>query len=191
MSYEISYRRQAFRMPAAHAVHHDDILFLVEEAGSNNCYEIDNRRRSRSWDCLAAGSGYECLAEITCCAAACCGGSLILCGRRHTTPEAYIRAWRRTIAAAVPFEEARRVGFHLRLFTRISDADAKADRKYAFDRLNGQTAIAPQRGKDEFSGAEYTEWRFDATFPEQVKLWLETRSGGRGFHSVDASGPRR
>lgn len=119
MSYEISYRRQAFRMPAAQAGNYDDVVFLVEEMGSNNCWEIGNRRRARSWQCTAAGSEWECLADITHCAAACCGGSLVLYGRRRITPEAYIRAWRRGIAAAAPIEEAPRMGFHIALFARI------------------------------------------------------------------------
>lgn len=37
MGYDISYRRQAFRMPAAQAGHYGDIMFLLEEAGSSNC----------------------------------------------------------------------------------------------------------------------------------------------------------
>lgn len=192
MSYDISYRRQAFRLPSTQAGHYDDVLFLVEEAGSNNCYEIGNRRRARSWECLAVGMKYECLAEVTRCAASCCGGSLCLYGRRDTSPEDYIRAWRKAIAAATPFEHASHSGFHLTLFTRIPDADAAKDtRKYAVERLQGQTLVSPRRDKDAWSNAEYTEWCFDATIPEQVKLWLETKATGRGFHSVDVSGPDR
>ena len=191
MSYEISYRRQAFRLSAAQTGHYDDLFFLVEECGSNNCYENGNRRRARSWACLAAGAEYECLAEATRCAASCCGGSLRLYGRRHITPEAYIRAWRNAIAQARPFEEAVRMGFRMQLFSRISDADAKDGRKYAFERMSGQTLVQAHRGKDEFNGQEYTEWRFSAAVPEHVKLWLETRANGRGFHSVDADGPDR
>lgn len=191
MSYEISYQRQAFVLPAAQAGHHDDLFFLAEEAGSNNCYERSSRRRSRSWCCMAAGAMWECLSEITHCAAACCGGSLCLHGRRGTSPEQYIRAWRKALAAAMPLADASSHGFHLQLFTRIPDADAQDGRKRAFALLGGQTSIAPQRGTDPFNNQEYTEWRFTATVPEQVKLWLDTRSGGRGFRSVDVHGPSR
>jgi hypothetical protein len=191
MSYEISYRRQAFMLTAARAQHYDDLFFLVEERGSNNCWEIGNRRRARSWDCMAAGAKWECLTDVTSIAAACCGGSLCLYGCRGTTPETYIRAWRKTIAAVSPFEDAPRLGFRLQLFTRISDADARDDRKRAFEQLQGQTVIPARRDKDEFSGADYTEWRFNAEMPEQVKLWLETKARGRGYLSVDADGPHR
>lgn len=189
MSYEISYRRQAFSMPAAQAGHYDDLVFLVEERGSNNCWEIGNRRRARSWDCVAVGAQWECLTDVTQMAAACCGGSLCLYGRRGTTPEAYIRAWRQTIAAVVPFQDAPRLGFYLQLFTRITDLDAQADRKHAMEQLQAQTTLTARRGRDEFNDREYAEWRFSAQVPEQVKLWLETRARGRGWHSVDADGP--
>lgn len=189
MSYEISYRRQAFVMPATRAGHYEDLLFLLEECGSNNCWEIDNHRRARSWCCAAAGVEYECLAEITRVAADCCGGSLVLCGRRPTTPEAYIRAWRKEIAGAAPIQDAPRMGFSLGLFTRISDAEAETDRKYAFEQLRRQSAITPRGDTNSLSGRPYTEWRFDLRLPEQVKLWGETRTGGRGWHSVDVNGP--
>jgi hypothetical protein len=191
MSYDISYRRQAFRLPSTQAGHYDDVVFLVEEAGSNNCIELNSRRRARSWECLAAGSSWECLAEATRCAAACCGGSLCLYGHRDTSPETYIRAWRKAIAAAVAFSDAPRHGFHLTLFTRIPDTEAKDARKYAFEQLTSQTSIAPHRGTDAYRGGDYTEWRFDVTVPEQVKLWLETRPSGRGFKSVETYGPGR
>ena len=191
MSYEISYRRQAFRMPAFQARHHDDVLFLLEEAGSNNCFEMGSRRRARSWECMAAGAEWECLAEVTRIAAACCSGSLCFYPRRHTTPEMYIRAWRKAIAEAVPFADAGRIGFQMHLFTRISDTNAKDGRKHAFEELTAQTVIVPHRGTNEYQGGDYTEWRFNASLPEQVKLWLETRGSGRGFHSVDAYGPHR
>ena len=189
MSYEISYRRQAFVMSAAQAGHYDDLLFLVEETGSNNCWEFDNRRRARSWGCLASGAAYECLAEATRLAAACCGGSLVLYGRRPTTPEAYIRAWRKTIAEAEPIQAAPRKGFSLGLFTRMTDLEAETERKYAFEQLGGQTAIKSRREQNTRSGQPVTEWRFDLHVPEQVKLWYETRTRGRGWYSVDVNGP--
>lgn len=191
MSYEISYRRQAFRMPAAQAGHYDDMVFLVEEMGSNNCWELGNRRRARSWACVAAGAEYECMAAVTERASACCGGCLVLYGRRRTQPEQYIRAWRNAIKQALPFEQAGRDGFHLALFTRISEAEAADGRKYAFDRLSKQTLVVPLSGKNEFTGGHHTEWRFAIQEPEEVKLWLDTRAPGRGWHSVDACGPDR
>ena len=192
MSYEISYRQRAFVIPMARTGgHYDDVFFLVEEVGSNNCIELDSRRRVRNWVCLAAGGRSDCLAEITRCAASCCGGSLQFYGRRDTSPESYIRAWRKALAAALPFDEAPRNGFYLQLFTRISDTDAQEARRYAFKQASAQTLVAPKRGKDRFTDADYTEWRFNAAVPEQVKLWLETRTGGRGFFSVDAAGPDR
>ena len=81
------------------------------------------------------------------------------------------------------------MGFHIDLFTRIPDAAARDGRKYAFEQLSGQTLVLPHRDTDEFNGAEYTEWRFSPAVPEQVKLWLETKSSGRGFRSVEADGP--
>ncbi len=190
MSYEISYRRQAFVMPLARTGgHYEEVFFLVEEGGSNNCWEVGNRRRSRGWYCLAAGGRWECLAEATHCAAYSCGGSLVLYGRRNTEPEAYIRAWRKAIAKVVPFDEAGLMGFSLRLFTRLTEEEAADGRKYAFDTLSKQTLVPVGQYTGPYNGKTAMEWRFDSSVPEQVKLWLETRPGGRGFHSVEVTGP--
>ena len=189
MSYEISYRRRAFLLAAAQAGRHDDVFFLVEEAGSNNCYELDNRRRSRSWACHAAGAQWECLGEITRCAAACCGGSLCLYGRHNTTPETYIRAWRKAIAAAVPLADAPRLGFFLQLFTRLPLEAGLEDRSYARERLAAQTLVPSHAGEDPFTHVKHLEWHFSTGVPEQAQLWLETRTGGRGWHSVAVMGP--
>jgi hypothetical protein len=179
-------------MAAAQVGHCDDLYFLIEEAGSNNCYELNNRRRSRSWECLAAGGRSDCLAEVTRCAASCCGGSLVLYGRRrHTQPETYIRAWRRAIASAVPFQDARRMGFSLQLFTRLTAAEAADGRKYAFDLLSKQTLVPVGQYTDPYHGTTAMEWRFNASVPEQINLWLETKANGRGWHSVEADGPDR
>ena len=191
MSYEISYRRQAFVLPAKQTGHHDDLFFLVEEAGSNNCYELNCRRRSRSWACLAAGAQWECLGEVTRMAAACCGGSLCLYGHRSTTPETYIRAWRKALAAATPLADAARTGFYLQLFTRMPLEKGPDDRSYARERLAAQTLVAPQAGEDPFTHVKHLEWHFSAAVPEQAQLWLETKTGGRGWHSVAVMGPHR
>ena len=187
MSYEISYRRQAFRMPAVQAGHYEDMFFLVEEMGSNNCWEIGNRRRARDWQCSAAGAEWECLAAITRIAAACCGGSLVLYGRRRTSPEQYIRAWRRALAAAVPFDEAHKLGFGLQLFASMSEAEAAGGRKHAFECLHAQSQVAAKR--HERDGGAGWEWQFNAAVPEQVKLWRDTRESGRGWRSVEVRGP--
>jgi hypothetical protein len=191
MSYDISYRRQAFVMKAAQAGNYDDICFLIEGAGSNNVVELHSRRRARSWFCLATGSNWECLAEVTRCASSCCGGSLILYGRRNTEPETYIRAWRNALKTALPFEEAHHRGFSLHLFTRLTQEEATNGRKYAFDLLSKQTLVTVGQHTDPFNGKIAMEWRFNAAVPEQVKLWTETRASGRGFKSVDADGPHR
>ena len=187
MSYEISYRRRAFRMSAAEAGHYEETLFLVEEAGSNNCWELGNRRRTRDWGCAAVGAEWQCLANITRTAAACCGGMLVLYGRRRTSPEGYIRAWRRAIATAEPFHEAPSAGFGLRLVTRVTEAEAKDGRKHAFDRLFGQTLVSPRRSAANGAGA--WEWQFNQAAPEQVKLWLDTTDGYRAHRGVEVRGP--
>ena len=181
MSYEISYRRQVFVMPAAEAGRWDDLLFMVEECGSNNCWEIGNRRRARDWYCLATGSESECMAEAARAAAACCGGSLTLSGRSRIRPEAYIRAWRKAVAEAEPARECARYGFSLGLTTRLRDGDS--ERENARKLLDRQSDIRPQRSED---GG--TVWRFDIRNPEHVRLWMKTGSGARGA-DVEVSGP--
>lgn len=190
MSYEISYRRRAFWLSQAQSGHYDQLYILLEEMGSNNCWENGNRRRARSWNCLAVGSAYECLAQAVELASACCGGSLVLYGRRHTEPEQYIRAWRKALAAAQTLDQLQPEGFGLQLFTRMSEDEATSGRKYAFEELAKQTLVAPGKNDDSHTGKPVMEWRFNLTVPEQVKLWLDTRKSGRGWHSVEVWGPR-
>jgi hypothetical protein len=191
VSYDISYRRQAFVLQAKQAGTYENLFFLLEEARSNNCYEHNNRRRSRSWSCLAAGADWECLAEVTRCAASCCGGSLVIEGRRRTEPETYIRVWRKVIAAAAPLEDAGRMGFSLEPFTRITLEEARGNRQYAFEALSKQMLVLQKEYTDPYNGTKAMEWRFSTSVPEQVKLWLDTRVRGRGFKSVEADGPDR
>jgi hypothetical protein len=191
MSYEISYRRQAFVIRKEQALYYDDLFFLLEETGSNNCWEIGNRRRARSWVCLAADSEWECMTEVTQCAASCCGGALHLYGSRRTSPEQYIRAWRKAIANCAPFEDAQRLGYNMRLFVHISMSTDASERKYALERIMAQKVVPMVKCTDTYTGKEFMEWCFDAAAPEQLKIWLDTREGGRGFNSVEVTGPER
>lgn len=183
MSYEISYRRQAFVMPAATFSHWDDLWLLAEQIGSNNCWELDNRRRARSWQCRAAGAQYEVMAQAVETAAACCGGSLVLAGRRRCEPESYIRAWRRAVAEAADLSEARRLGFAVGLFVRIDPGNA--ERRHAFETLAKQSMVEPVKQEN----SEVLTWRFNPGDPDQVRLWAETRSRGPGFRCADIDGP--
>jgi hypothetical protein len=187
MSYEISYRRRAFRMTAARAGHCKELLFLLEEGGSSNCWELGNRRRARDWHCATVGPAWQCLAHITRTAAACCGGMLVLHRRRPTTPEAYIRAWRRTVEKAESLENAPPAGFEVRLLTRITHAEAADGRKHTFERLLGQSLVEPARSAAAGDGT--WEWRFDPVDPEQVGLWLETTGAERAHCGVQIRGP--
>jgi len=186
MSYEISYRRQAFILPAARAGYYDDICFLIEETGSNNCYEIDNTRRIRDWGCLAAGPVHDCLGAVTRTAASCCSGCLSLNGRRDTTPESYIKEWRRALADAPELTRDNLRGFNLELYVVISAAETVGDRRYAFEALQAQTDVEPLDGHDPDTGR--TEWRFNLWDPEQVRLWLDVRLPNPGWKSVRATG---
>jgi len=190
MSYEISYRRKAFVLPAARAGYWEDIHFLLEEAGSNNCYEFDSNRRARSWECRAAGAPYQCMQEVVTTAAACCGGSLVLGGRRGTTPEGYIRAWRTAVAEAETLNRENLRGYGIELYIAISDSEAEGDRRYAFETLSKLQEPAGQRRHNALRGTSVTEWRFDLWNPDHVRLWIDNRPGGRGWHSVRASGPQ-
>jgi len=190
MSYEISYRRKAFVLPGARANYWDDIYFLLEEAGSNNCYESGTNRRARSWECLTAGAQYHCLQAVVTTAAACCGGSLVLNGRKGTQPEAYIRAWRQAMESAAPVSPENLRGYRIELYIAFSDAEARGDRRYAFETLGQQQLSAGQRRHNVLQGIEVTEWRFDLWNPAHVRLWIDNRPDGRGWHSVRASGPQ-
>ena len=186
MSADISYRRRAFHMTPKQAGGEAAIVFLLEEAGSSNCYETATRR-ARDWYCQVAGQAWECMGEVTRSAANCCGGTFRMDGTPHTEPEAYIRAWRKAIGESLPLAEAGREGFMLSLFVRISDEQATSSRKYSFEDLQAQTLVQAHP----FGTAGGTEWIFCKSVPAEVRLWLKTREGLRGHQGVNVEcGPR-
>jgi len=188
MSTHIQDHLLAVRVPKEHAHHYEDILILLAEGGDNNVIETRTGRRARDWYPVAVGVEWSVLAEVCRGAAACCGGCLKLHGR-HTTPEGYIKAWRKAIEAARLFpttgvslrgkamypKEAAEGRFITRPANGYSEPGIM-DGEYwmSFDKYGHERLVKADRKWEEECryGVDYRVFRFDLTKPEDFGLWL-------------------
>lgn len=85
-------------IPEGYSLFGDDHYVLVEEGGSSNVFDA-NDRVVRDWYGVASGATWEAMQEVVRVSASCEGGSLKLRGK-WIKPEGYIGAWRAAIKAA-------------------------------------------------------------------------------------------
>lgn len=159
-------------------------LIVAELGGDNNVRERDTGRRARDWCATAVGVDWGIIGEAAHIAASCAGGMLRLAKRSNTTPEAYIRAYRRALARALTVEEARAAGMTIKLRLRLFDTD---EDKYARERLD--KAGHPSSRTDYYK-APATVYEFALADPAQVALWQE-HACGRKWHAAEIDGPDR
>ena len=190
MSTHIQDNLLALRVPKEHANHYDDILILLAEGGDNNVIVTRTGRRARDWYPVAVGVEWSVLAEVCRGAAACCGGCLKLHGR-HTTPEGYIKAWRKAVADAHPFtgsafgvslrgkamypKEAAEGRFITRPANGYNEPGIMdGDRWMTFDKYGHELLVKANREWEEESlyGVKYRVFRFDLSKPDDFALWL-------------------
>lgn len=111
MSYEIEYKRKAYRLPKEEGSYEslgDELIVFVQE-GSNNVYEVNwssgRQKRARSWGIVSKGHEYSIIQDVCKRGAYCEGGSLVLSGRSRMTPENYIKLYRNLLKNAKPISE--------------------------------------------------------------------------------------
>ena len=182
MSTHIVDRIEAIRFPKEAINHYEDVYIVVELGGDNNVRDRRNRR-ARSWGATCIGPDWDVIGDCCRFAAACSGGMTKLRGRR-TTPESYIRTYRKALAnAAIGLEGAAERGLHL-------------TGRIRFDRKNKAATYhlseAVKAGKTPREELRFGEARavvdFDLADPTDLALWFKCRHGV-GWNNAEVSGP--
>lgn len=107
MSYEIIYHQVGLKFPKAATGLPEDLLAIVVQMGSNNCYEISDRgrdgcgRRSRDWSAIAFGTHAQVMNQVIHFASYCEGGGVKMrSAGGHVTMESFITTMRNTLKKA-------------------------------------------------------------------------------------------
>ena len=182
MSTHIVDRIEAIRFPAAAIDHYEDVYLVLELGGDNNVRDQRNRR-ARSWGATCIGPDWGVIGECCRFAAACSGGMTKLRGRR-TTPEAYIRAYRKALAnAADGLEGAARRRLHVTGRIRFDRKDRNAAYHLQEAVKGGKTPRDETRYGEERAVAD-----FDLRNPADLALWYKCQHGV-GWNNAEVSGP--
>lgn len=149
-------------------------------------------KRARNWCARAVGAEWEVIGEAARMSASCAGGMLRLTRHSNTTPEQFIRAYRRALASVLTLQEARDLGLRLTLRLRYptapsKDTDAGEVGRYDYDRAELRAAGRVPTGEVHY-GTPTEVFAFDLANPADVALWLmHTRSPA--WYSADVDGP--
>ena len=182
MSTHIVDRIEAIRFPKNAIDHYEDVYLVLELGGDNNVRD-QRGRRARSWGATCIGPEWGVIGECCRFAAGCSGGMTKLHGRR-TTPESYIRAYRKALAnAADGLKGAAERRLHVTGRIRFDRADRNA--VYHLEE-------AVKGGKTPRDETRYGEARavvdFDLHNPADLALWFKCHHGV-GWNNAEVSGP--
>jgi hypothetical protein len=170
-------------------------LVAVELIGDTNCYETKTGRMSRHWSAVSIcdeSSDYRILQMACERAADPCGGMFYLQGRKcTTTPEAYLRAWRRSLVNVLTLEQAyAQHGIRISLCLRVPlKAPAYQQMNLNEDR---QAALQECIIKDGGTFERCTQFDIEyAVFAPTVELWKKYANGWgvRPNDLISISGP--
>jgi len=175
-------RIEAIRFPKNAIDHYEDVYLVLELGGDNNVRD-QRGRRARSWGATCIGPEWGVIGECCRFAAGCSGGMTKLHGRR-TTPESYIRAYRKALAnAADGLKGAAERRLHVTGRIRFDRADRNA--VYHLEE-------AVKGGKTPRDETRYGEARavvdFDLHNPADLALWFKCHHGV-GWNNAEVSGP--
>jgi len=183
MSTHIVDRIEAIRFSKESIDHYEDMYLVMELGGDNNVLDMRGRR-ARSWGATSIGAEWDVIGD--CCrhwAADCSGGMTKLYGRR-TTPESYIRAYRKALAnAADGIKGAAERNLHIAGRIRFD----RKDKTGAYHLAEVLAAGKPVREENRF-GEDRTVVDFDLTNPVDLTLWNRCRHGV-GWNNAEVSGP--
>ena len=187
---------------------YSDVYILLAQGGDNNVISNQTGRRATDWYSVAISEDWGCLGRVTEMASACCGGCLKLYGR-DTSPETYIRAWRKAIDAASPLVRASQAGFSLRAYARFPKAATEGQiSKRPSEQSTPEDGVIDSSGhwvpyrrhhyeeiiqsgripRDETHwGLQCVRFDFNLNQPEDFGLWYHW---GNGKPRLEVSGPK-
>lgn len=155
-------------IPEGHWLYSDDHYVLIEEGGSSNMFDA-NDRIARDWYGVATGAAWVAMQEVVQISASCEGGTLKLRGK-WVKPETYIGAWRAAIKLANE-EPVRLASPHSPLGRiKLHDDCVAAFPEHARKQLALLESRPERRGQDQ-DGREYAEWSFWLSDPAQYVIF--------------------
>jgi hypothetical protein len=181
MSVHIVDRIEAVRFPKEAIDHYEDIYLVVELGGDNNVRD-QRGRRARSWGATCIGPEWQVIGDCCRFAAACSGGMTKLHGR-VTTPESYIRAYRKALANATGLQEAATRGLSVTGRIRFDRSDKSA----AYHLKEAEKAGKTIRDID-FWGEPRAVVEFNLADAADLALWFKCQHGV-GWNNVEVRGP--
>jgi len=182
MSTHIVDRIEAIRFPKEAINHYEDVYILLELGGDNNVRDMRNRR-ARNWGATCIGPEWQVVGDCCRFAAACSGGMTKLRGRK-TTPESYIRAYRKAMAnASNGLEEAAERGLHLTGRIRFNPSDKAAAYYLKIARDGGKTSRIATRFDETREVVD-----FNLADAAERALWYKCQHG-TGWNNAEVSGP--
>jgi hypothetical protein len=182
MSTRIVDRIEAIRFPKEAIDHYEDVYLVMELGGDNNVTDMRGRR-ARSWSATCIGPEWSVIGDCCRFAAGCSGGMTKLKGRK-TTPESYIRAYRKALANATGLQDAL-VARGLHVTGRV-----RFDRKESSGEYHLKEAI--KGGKLPRDETRYGEPRavvdFNLSDHIDLALWYVCHHG-TGWNNAEVTGP--
>ena len=176
MSYSIEYQKKAYYFDADPSSGLSEKNFFAYHLCADNNVEP----RTPSPRLVEFGWNYSVIQEV-CKLAGYCEGGTLKPKNRWTSPEAYIKAWRKVLAEAKPFcmflSEFPQAT--LKLAVEPSKLDAflfKNDPKEAYKRELIQKAIAEEKASTiQFCGNKIIEFRFLINSKESIEAYQSLR----------------
>jgi hypothetical protein len=155
---------------------------VVELGGDNNVTDMRGRR-ARSWGATCIGPEWGVIGDCCKFAAACSGGMTKLRGRK-TTPEAYIRAYRKALENATGLNDAP---LSRRLYLTGRIRFARNDKSAAYFLKEAIRGGKTPKETDVW-GEKMDVVEFNLADSADLKLWNNCRHGV-GWNNCEISGP--
>jgi len=170
--------------------HGRPVYLVAELGGDNNVTDCSTGRRARNWCASAIGEEWEVVGCAARSSASCAGGMLRLAGRSETTPEAFIRAYRKALSLAFTMEQATHLGLGITLRIRLPMTPTE-DQAVGVKYRRQDLAAAGRIGKAvDHYGTAGEVFSFDCNDPADVALWLKCLVKP-AWDSAEVDGPER
>jgi len=155
-----------------------DTTYLVAQlGGDNNLRHTETNHRVRSWYPTAIGKEWQVIGRAADLSSDCAGGSMRFTGRRDTTPESFIRAYRSALKDALTLDEARQLGIHFHGTQRRNKADTRAMGKHIKYWLENLAKVGKTPKEETRCGVTYLVADFNLYDPASLAQWDTCHSG--------------
>jgi len=176
MSTNIEFKRKVYRIPHNDKGFGEDNFFALQLFGENNVRDADTGAISKSWKLFNYGWEYSLIGEV-CRWAGDTEGRMLTLGGRSTTPENYLRLWRKAIKEAGTWDT-----FLKDFSTREGCIEyPKGKRTKGFGRRymkEIQKDKAWKKSKYKLYDEERIVWVIRVNTPKDLEKWLRAKGLG-------------